>query len=124
MKKLFAITFALLALTYSGAESGCKGPVPPPAVIADDVKVDVTSACTTITAVVQDVVVSLVCVTAEEAAALADLIAHQISASIADSGTPKCVAAQGQSICATPDQMAAAIRIMNSRRAHTDGGHL
>ena len=32
----------------------CKDPVPPPTVIADDIKVDVTAACTTITAIVQE----------------------------------------------------------------------
>ena len=96
----------------------CKDPVPPPTVIADDIKVDVTAACTTITAIVQEAATQLACVTAEDVAALADIIAHQIHPN-AVAGAGRCVTAHGQTICATPSQMLAAIRVMNARR---DGG--
>ena len=114
-----------LSLGFAHADTACKGPVPPPSVIADDVKVDVTAACTTVSAVVQDVVVSLVCATVEETAALAELIAKQTGHVASEDGGVKitCVTAQKQTLCATPDRMAAAIKIMNARRINgVDGG--
>lgn len=112
---LFPITLAL----------ACKGPVPPPSTIADDIKVDVTAACTTVTTVVQDVIVSLVCVTAEEATALVELVAKQTGNVASQDGGVKitCINVQARSICATPDRMAAAIKIVNARRINgIDGG--
>ena len=111
--------FILFSLTLGLArvDGGCKGPVPPASAIVDDIKVDVNAACTTIIAVTQEAVVQLVCVTAEDVAALADIIAHQVSPNVA--GPSKCVTAQGQTVCATPGQMLAAIRTINARR---DGG--
>lgn len=109
-----------LALGVSSSAS-CKGPVPPVATVADDIKVDVTATCTSVTAVVSNVFVTLACATAEDAAALADLIAHQFSVVVADAGTPKCVVVQGQTLCATPAQMLSAIQTINARRA-VDGG--
>jgi hypothetical protein len=111
---------AALVLGFSGAEEACKGPVQPASVIADDIKVDTTAACTTVTAIDQNTAVSLACLTAEEAAGLADTITHQVSAAVADAGAPKCVAAQGQTLCATPHQMVSAIRVVSARRV--DGG--
>ena len=110
-----------LALGFSGAAEACKGPVPPPSTVTEDIKVNVTAACTTITAVTQDAVVSLVCLTAEETASLANLIAQQFNAVALDGGgAPKCVAVNGRTLCATPAQMAAALKVLNARRI--DGG--
>jgi hypothetical protein len=104
----------------------CKGPVPPASTVADDVKVDVVSACTTITAVSQDVVATLACATAEEVATLASLITHQIGlAVIGDGGLQlSCISAHGRTVCSTPAQMVDAIKTMNARRIYGthDGG--
>jgi hypothetical protein len=108
-----------LALGFSGSTEACKNPASP-GTVADDIEVDVTAACTSITAVVQNVAVTLTCVAAEDAAALADLIAHQFSVAT-DAGAPKCIVVQGQTLCATPSQMVSAIQVMNARRA-ADGG--
>lgn len=107
-----------LSLGFANADTACKGPTPPVPVIIDDIKVDVTAACTTITAITQNGIAQLVCVTAEDALALADLIGHQASVA----GKTKCVSAQGRTLCATPDQMAAAIRVLSARRTYPDGG--
>ena len=99
----------------------CKGSSSP-AVITGDIKVTVDGACQTITAIVPDATVQLVCVTAEEVAELAALIGQQFGLET-DAGGFACVSVQGRSLCTTPEHMREAIDAMNARRAaRKDGG--
>jgi len=115
------IMLVAIALGFTNLESCKDANSPSPSEVADDVKVDLTAGCTTVTAIVQNATEELVCATAEELAQLADLITHQIGSNVvmADAAAPKCVTLNNQSICATPARMASAIRTIKSRR---DGG--
>jgi hypothetical protein len=124
MKRMLALLVLTAVLLVAAATckpsqspvSGSEGGVSPVVQVIGNIQIDVTAACTTITVVFPDKVVSLVCLLATEAASLADLIASQFALEI-DAGPYQCVTALGYSYCTSPEHMAQAIAVLNQRRA-------